>query len=490
MNPRILLVLFFCFGFLFKSLAQWQSDVRLTNDPASSVISAYNKWCVASSSSGVHVVWRDNRTGYWQIYYKTSSDGGVNWGPDIRLTDDILADYEPSISVSGDVIHVVWYDETSEVYYKRSPNSGLSWESEIKLSDTTQVWGAAWHPTISSTGNLVIAVWQENLDGNWDVYYKRSTDGGSTWLPTGRIITPNSSETASVSISGTNVLITWMEGLPVVGYEIFSTVSNDEGINWGTVTPISSDSVWSGYPSPAIAGDLLHITWQQQSSSSGMFEIYYRRSTDGGNSWESARQLNSDSSSAANPSIVASGNLVNIVWSDYRDANNEIYGRRSLDGGVSWEEDIRLTNDINYSVNPSISLSGSALHIVWNDGRDGNPEIYYKKNSSGGTVSVENNNSELPNNFSLTQNYPNPFNPNTKIKYTIPNVTLSGVEGSRVQLIVYDVLGNEVANLVDEYRQAGSYEVDFNAGDLSSGVYFYKLHTGNFVAIKKMTLLK
>jgi hypothetical protein len=90
----------------------------------------------------------------------------------------------------------------------------------------------------------------------------------------------------------------------------------------------------------------------------------------------------------------------------------------------------------------------------------------------------------------LEQNYPNPFNPSTTIRYTIPNVTLSGVEGSRVQLKVYDVLGNEVATLVNEFRNAGSYEIIFNASKLSSGIYFYELKAGNMIQIKKMILLQ
>ena len=92
--------------------------------------------------------------------------------------------------------------------------------------------------------------------------------------------------------------------------------------------------------------------------------------------------------------------------------------------------------------------------------------------------------------FSLLQNFPNPFNPTTIIKYTIPNVALSGVEGSRVQIKVYDVLGNEIKTLVDDYKTAGSYEVNFNAGGLSSGIYFYKLHVGSFIETKKMILLR
>ena len=91
--------------------------------------------------------------------------------------------------------------------------------------------------------------------------------------------------------------------------------------------------------------------------------------------------------------------------------------------------------------------------------------------------------------FSLEQNYPNPFNPSTKIKFTVP-VTLSEVEGSLVTLKVFDVLGNEVATLVNEEKTSGSYEVEYNTVGLSSGVYFYKLQVGNLVETKKMLLLK
>jgi hypothetical protein len=99
--------------------------------------------------------------------------------------------------------------------------------------------------------------------------------------------------------------------------------------------------------------------------------------------------------------------------------------------------------------------------------------------------------------FILEQNYPNPFNPRTTIKYSIPNVTLSSSsraesrdEGSRVQLKIYDILGNEVAALVNENKPAGNYEVIFNSGNLSSGVYFYKLSFGKLEVVKKMILMR
>ena len=95
-----------------------------------------------------------------------------------------------------------------------------------------------------------------------------------------------------------------------------------------------------------------------------------------------------------------------------------------------------------------------------------------------------------PTQFKLEQNYPNPFNPSTIISFTIPNVTLSGVEESRVQLKVYNILGNEVATLVDEYKAAGMHNVQFTMDNLASGIYFYTLQAGAFVESKKMIYLK
>ena len=98
---------------------------------------------------------------------------------------------------------------------------------------------------------------------------------------------------------------------------------------------------------------------------------------------------------------------------------------------------------------------------------------------------------KIPTEFSLHQNYPNPFNPSTTIRYTISSVIASATKQSQlVTLKVYDVLGNEVASLVNEEKPAGSYEVEFQAESLPSGVYLYKLQTGSFVVTKKMLLLK
>ncbi|RKY91168.1 MAG: peptidase S8 [Ignavibacteriae bacterium] len=94
----------------------------------------------------------------------------------------------------------------------------------------------------------------------------------------------------------------------------------------------------------------------------------------------------------------------------------------------------------------------------------------------------------IPTEFSLEQNYPNPFNPTTIIRFSIPAVETG--HAPSVRLIVFDILGNKVATLINEEKEAGIYEVEFDATGITSGIYFYKLQAGNFVETKKMMVIK
>jgi hypothetical protein len=163
------------------------------------------------------------------------------------------------------------------------------------------------------------------------------------------------------------------------------------------------------------------------------------------------------------------------------DQNGTFYCVSGKDGSLIFNNN--LPGDRINSVNVMPSVDGNYSFELLAGSKEGKVVCF-----SGGvdTVSTGIVNEELiPDNFVLFQNYPNPFNPSTKIKFSIP----AGLKHI-VSLRVYDILGNEVATLVNEEKPAGVYEVEFDASMYSSGVYFYKLQTGSFIDVKKMILLK
>jgi hypothetical protein len=95
---------------------------------------------------------------------------------------------------------------------------------------------------------------------------------------------------------------------------------------------------------------------------------------------------------------------------------------------------------------------------------------------------------EIPDKFALSQNYPNPFNPSTKIKFSLPNTSEGGAKA--VKLVIYDILGNEIKMLANENLKPGDYEIEWNASNFPSGVYFYKITADVFNETRKMVLIK
>ena len=173
------------------------------------------------------------------------------------------------------------------------------------------------------------------------------------------------------------------------------------------------------------------------------------------------------------------------------------YGIVKMPGGKSLNA-LRIREE-NTLTGSGVSTSSVLYHFLTKTGKSVNISLADGVTSNSGIVSVSSVSwttgdgttlptsveeiSGLPSNYELYQNYPNPFNPTTRIQFSIPSAEL-------VSLKVYDALGKEATNLVNENLPAGSYSVDFNASDLSSGIYFYKLSTNNFVKIKKMMLIK
>ncbi|MFI5237635.1 MAG: T9SS type A sorting domain-containing protein, partial [Ignavibacteriales bacterium] len=301
---------------------------------------------------------------------------------------------------------------------------------------------------------------------------------------------PAISDYPKVAVSGQVVHVVWSDTRDG-NYEIYYKRSSDRGVNWSLDTRLTLDANGSGLPQIAVSGSLVHLLWQDDRE--GTAEIYYKRSTDEGLSWLSDIRLTDvDSFLSQAPSIAVSGSIIHLIWLDDRDGDRDLYHKRSTDNGNSWSEDERLTNNPAILENHSVTVSGQAVYVVWTDYRDGgNGEIYYKCNPTGEPTDVEIINDEIPNEYILFQNFPNPFNPSTKIKFSIPPVTLRQAQSDNwVTLIVYDILGREITTLVDEEKPAGSYEVIFDGKNLPSGIYVYQLIAGNFRDSKKMLLIK
>ena len=387
-----LIIIIHCTFNIENCMSQWEPDVRLTNnsnDSRTSFTPFNNALCIAASGSVVHIVWIDHRDGNNELYYKRSTDEGVSWGIDTRLTNDTAYSIEPSVAVSGSVVHIVWRDYrdgNNEIYYKRSTDSGVSWGTDTRLTFNTAF---SRFPSVAVSGSVVYVVCDDNRDGNYEIYYKRSTDGGASWgIDTKLTNGTAGSFNPSVAVSGSVVLVVWTDDRDG-NFEIYNKRSTDEGVSWRVDTRLTNISGLSSPSSVAVSGSVVHIVSSEFREEKDAV-VYYKRSTDGGASWGIDTKLTNGTADSFNPSVAVSGSVVLVVWFDTRDGNNEIYYKHSTDEGVNWEIDTRLTNNSASSQFPSIAVSGSVVHVVWTDYRDGNPEIYYKRDPTGNPTERQN----------------------------------------------------------------------------------------------------
>ncbi|MFN4133849.1 MAG: sialidase family protein, partial [Candidatus Hadarchaeales archaeon] len=260
-----------------------------------------------------------------------------------------------------------------------------------------------------ASGNAVYLAWEEVW---WEsetryhsppyvLFYKYSIDAGQTWSDAVQVETDISFETGSPSlVIGKDKLriIYGSNEVAVNNWELYSVNSTDAGSSWGNKTRLTNDqSGDSRFPVAAGTGATVHVVWWDDRDDltkdrrgypplepTGNYEIYYKRSTDGGATWGSDTRLTSDSGISRDPTIATAGQDVYVVWADNRDGNYEIYFKQSNDGGATWSEDVRLTNNSRRSYYPSVAVDGAGnVHVVWWDDRDGNKEIYYKKGTVG-----------------------------------------------------------------------------------------------------------
>ncbi len=231
-------------------------------------------------------------------------------------------------------------------------------------------------------------------------------------------------------------------------------------------------------------------------------EIYVVRSSDGGDSWSQRSRVNDDNSDNNyqwfGTLSVAPNGRIDAVWLDTRNSppgkyESELFYSFSTDGGYSWFPNVNL---LEQSFDPHVGWpqqnkmgdyfdmisDNEGVHLAWAATFGGEQNVYYSRIFTD-VISGLKEAEIIPKEFVLHQNYPNPFNPTTKIKYQVASI-------ENVSLKVYDVLGREIKTLINKPQQPGEYEIEFNAENFSSGVYFYTLRAGNLIETKKMLLAK
>ncbi|MFH1937787.1 MAG: exo-alpha-sialidase [Bacteroidota bacterium] len=461
--------------------AQWEPDVRLTNDPGISGTSYNNARCIAASGDTVHVVWEDNRNGQFEVYYKRSIDGGVSWGSDLQLTNSLNPSQKPTIAVSGLVVHVFWYYHqwtgNFEIYYKRSADGGQTWGSDTQLTNAN---GNSWEVSAAASGSTVHVVWEDSRDSlflNTEIYYKRSIDGGLTWDDEVQLSDdPYYSGFPSIAASGSFVHVVWDDNRIGSG-SIYYKRSTDEGLSWGEEICLTNGSGDSWMPCVAASATGVHVAWCDWNDGL-QGEIYYRHSTDNGITWEAIKRLTNSFGDSLFPSISASGDNVHVVWFDDRLTTVDVFYNHSTDCGDCWNtEDLCLTNGDSYSTYPSIVAAGSAVHVVWTDFRDGNDEIYYKRNPTGnlavGAEEILADNSRQS--FTI---YPNPASSGIHIRFN-DNPT------EKSFLTIRNILGETLI-----VRLIWNNNAVVDVSKLPNGLCFVEIATPNKQAVSRKLVIR
>ncbi|MFC2092542.1 T9SS type A sorting domain-containing protein [Bacteroidota bacterium] len=287
-----------------------------------------------------------------------------------------------------------------------------------------------------------------------------TTDGGSSWNPR---YTPSPHMVSGVHYVNASMLMVCVTDMP--GALIYK--STNTGYNWTTALTLNNSGLDISYTLSSIFfkdGNTGFATGSNLYYGSTFGQIY--RSTNGGNNWELAANVGS-----------TSGNNINAVH--FSDSENGFAAgtngliMRSTNSGANW---IQQSSGTSATLNGIFMINALTGYVCGADG-------LILKTTNGGLTGFGPISNVTPSDYKLYQNYPNPFNPVTTIKFDIP-------KSSFVKLVVYNSLGKEVATLVNKKLNAGSYEVNWDGSDYSSGMYFYKMASDDYLQTKKMMLIK
>jgi hypothetical protein len=463
------------------AIAQWQPEIPLTNDPAGSLTSPNSSRSIAASGDSVHVVWRDLRDTSFEIYYIRSLDRGATWGEATRLSETPDTSASSAIATDGRYLHVVWSDfgddDYSEVYYRRSSDGGTTWDTTRRLTNAS---GLSSLPAITASGGNVHVVWSDQRDSAYEIYHVGSTDDGTTWGVEQRLTNAEgTSYNHGVTATGTIVNVIWNDTRDTSGFfaEVYQKRSTDGGVSWSEDIRLTWSPTTAVLPSSTLSGSVLHLVYSDNRS--GAQDLYYRRSSDLGATWEPERRLTEDPGASGWASIGANGDIVYVVWVDNRLGPNELFFKRSLDGGTTWEEDARLVTSSINAERPSVALSGDLVHAIWTDSHSGNTEIYYKRNIEGGGASVEEPTPAVAVRSIVV--YPNPVGTGATIEYDLERRT-------EVTITLVDITGRTVsAPVTRSMQEKGRHrQVIILPDDLAPGSYTIVVATEHGVAGRRI----
>jgi hypothetical protein len=313
------------------------------------------------------------------------SVGATTWDESKNLSEAEYSQIRPRIAVNEDIIHVVWEDNAKgSIQYMRSVDGGNTWEPAIKLMDSDDVQQ---DPDIAVYGDNVYVVWEDQRNSattGSDIYLKQSEDGGITWKAEEQL-TINDADQWNPRIAAFDeyIHLTWLDerNMATANYDIYYRRSTTSGQSWDNEQRLSSDPSIQWKQSIAAYGNNVYVVyedyreWHYPPGGSKGIIVYFASSTDGGESWSTDNRLPTEGTWQMYPDVAASENYVYITWTDFRgffESWLDIWLTVSADNGETWSNNTRITTDSKLQDYPRISAVGKQFHIVWQDFRNAN----------------------------------------------------------------------------------------------------------------------
>lgn len=533
-----------------EGVVQWQVNGALV---CAANLQQEDIEAISDNNGGVFVVWSDNRRGTtisrkYDVYaQRLDSDGSAHsgWDADGQL---VFYDksYRPDLCFDGsDGIIIVSYRD-DDITASRLAGDGTTTWSYANICDATDYQR---YPQIVRSGsNTFVIAWIDRRNGNPDIYSQAINVNGTELWPTsspddlGVAICTNSSQQQQnfvlESDSAGGAFIVW-EDLRSGSTEIYLQKINSTGVVEFASDGIEIPTTASVY-TPNIIEDGsngVYVTWREdRNSTNTMCMITQRINSSGSKLWDDAGIV-ACNIGTANQVLTKdqSDNLVSTCQGGYGIIATRVMSNGALpveltsfDASIidnevllTWQTATEVNNygfQVQRQKKKVQSEEWETIGFVDGSGTTNSPKSYsytdsdlpdakelsyrLKQIDNDGTFSYSKiirvdltsitdvGNEKIEYEFSLQQNYPNPFNPSTTIKFTIPSVGTTHKLSMTTKLMIYDVLGREIKTLVNKPMQPGNYEVEFNAGALPSGIYFYKLQSGKQVQTQKMVLLR